>query len=84
MPTYTVRSGDMVANIQTPHPANAFFLACLAVHENKPERLGTIIHVTGGQFVAKTNDDVVIGSEFVARTVGLLPERMSPTWSHEP
>lgn len=81
MPTYTVSTGDLVAQIQTPNPADAFFLACLALHEHRPARLGQLMHITGGQYRPQDGQDVVVDSELVAQTVGLLPERLSPSWS---
>ena len=73
MPSYRIVSGDMNVAIATRHRADASALALVAVHQAVPQRPGTLIEISGGQF--PEDEACYLLFDSVARKLGLL-ERM--------
>lgn len=71
MPKYTIKSGDMLCEMETTYPACAIALATLAVDGCDNTLLAKIIEVSGGQFVG---DNVTYVSTLnVLRNIGAYP-----------
>lgn len=59
MNRYTIRTGAMVAHIETPYEADAEALALLALQSQvgSGRDLGVLVAVSGGQFGPEDGDD---------------------------
>ena len=70
MPTYTIKSGDMSAEIETKYEAQAKELCIMAFEREKPKNLGLLISVTGGQFVG--DKETYVSSVRILEQLGMM------------
>ena len=75
MPQYTVKSGDLMAHIETPHEAEAMTLALIALQSNvgRGLKFGSLLMVSGGQYVGDEGE-TYFSTERLLRQLG----RMAP------
>lgn len=79
MPTYTISTGGITGRIKTQHPASAAWLAGYFIESRRPERVGALIKITGGQYQAAQGNDMYITTEAVLQYTGHMPGYADPS-----